>query len=204
MIMKFRSILGLMVAGACLLSLWGCGFKKSYPAKRYYQLTATRTGEPARVTDQVLRIQTLEIAVAFSGKGLVSRISEVEFESDYYAEFFSAPNEMVSEQLRTWLRASGRYPGVIGAASTLTADLVVEGFVDGLYVDRRNPSEIRAVLSIQLRYIDDRGPKPEVLSTRAYQGAEIVGANDGAIVQGWNRALESVLGQIERDLTELR
>lgn len=198
--MRFFMIMSCLGAVSWLIT--GCQLSKAYPAKRYYQLTAPQPMVKAG-SGGVLRVQDLDVAPAFSGKGLVSQLSDVEFASDYYSEFFTSPNEMLTELLTTWLRKSGGFEAVVGAGSALSADYVIEGTLDKLYLDRRDESRSLAVLSLQLRFIDDRGGKPDLVTAKRYHRAEAIeSATPEAVVAGWNRGLGAILIEVQSDLSE--
>ncbi|MBT5706901.1 MAG: hypothetical protein HOI66_11320 [Verrucomicrobia bacterium] len=205
MMISLRTSFCLAFVTCQLLLLCGCSLSKAYPAKSYYYLSATRDADSRPLQSKVLRVQPLGVSSAFVGKGLVSRVSEVEYESDYYSEFFTRPNDMVTEQLVSWFRESGQFQEVIGEASTLSAEWVVEGVIDGLYADLRVAAQPRAVLSFQIRMIDDRGRRPEVISTKKYSRSELVSSSRSSdLILGWNRALEAILAEVEQDLVALQ
>jgi cholesterol transport system auxiliary component len=205
MMISLRTSFCFAFATCQLLLLCGCSLSKAYPAKSYYFLSATRNAADRPPQAKVLRVQRLEISSAFAGKGLVSRLSEVEYESDYYAEFFTRSNDMITEQLVSWLRESGQFQEVIGEASTLPAEWVIEGVIDGLYADLRDVAQPKAVLSFQIRVIDDRGRRPEVMATRKYSRSEVVPSSRSPdLVQGWNRALEALFSEVEEDLAAIQ
>lgn len=185
---------------AMSLLLGGCGLSKAYPAKDHFYLSVDRAEEPNDLNGPVVRLRPLNISSAFAGKGLVFRVENSKYESAYYAEFFSAPDDMMTDLMGAWLRRCGGFRGVIGSASTLPAEFVVEGMIDRLYADSLDPANPRAVISLQLRFIDDRGPKPEVLASKYYSRDEsVLSRNPTDVVSGWNRALETIFEDIEQD-----
>ena len=143
---------------AMSLLLGGCGLSKAYPAKDHFYLAADREEAPNDLSGPVVRLRPLDISSAFAGKGLVFQIADSKYESAYYAEFFAAPDDMMTDLLGAWLRRCGAFRGVVGSASTLPAEFVIEGMIDRLYADSRDSASSRAVISLQLRFIDDRGP----------------------------------------------
>ncbi len=193
---SFLLSFGLLGAG-----LVGCSLSKAYPAKDYFVIEAAHPNPSAGAGNAILRVQTLDISETFSSKGLVSRVSDVSYESDYYAEFFTPPATMITESLASWLQDSGDYREVIGAASRLAPDWVLEGTVDALYGDLRAPDAPKAVLSFQVRLVDDRGPRSQVVFSKKYAATQsVASASPAALVRGWNQALATVLTEIERDL----
>ncbi len=194
---KLRLLLGLVV---CLVSA-GCSLSKAYPAKRHYYVAASRSLSGGGQGTEIVRVQPLAIAAAFKAKGLVSRVGENEYVSDYYSEFFTAPNEMITDSVSAWLRESGLFREVIGRSSTLTASRVIEGTVDGIYADVRSGARPLAVISLQLRYINDSGGQPEVVAAKNYtREVPVTSADVATLVDGWNGALDSILTEFEQDL----
>ena len=194
---NLRLLLGLV---ACLV-VTACSLSKAYPAKRHYYVSATRSAISESQGVEILRVHPLAISTAFTAKGLVSRIGENEYVSDYYSEFFTSPNEMITDSLSAWIRGSGLYREVIGTASALTAGRVIEGTIDGIYADLRSSSDPKAVIALQLRYLNDSGSKPEVIAAKKYTRAVAVAATDAStLVEGWNSALDSILKEFEKDL----
>ncbi len=193
---------GAWVCSAILtLSLAGCSLSKAYPTKRHFYVAVTRSLEARSGGRPVLRVRPLEISRAFAGKGFVSRTSDFEYRSDYYTEFFTAPSEMLTSSVSHWMASSGVFSEVVGASSALTPERVIEGHIDGLYVDLRDESQVRATISLQLRYIDDSGSLPEALMAKEYSRAiEIPSAVPESVVQGWNQALEEILTEFESDV----
>ena len=186
------------------LSFTACSLTKAYPAKRHFYVAVTRSSDPHAKREDVLRIRPLEITRAYAGKGFVSRTSDVEYRSDYYTEFFTAPSEMLSASLSNWMKASGLFAEVVGASSSLTPGRVIEGHIDGLYVDLRDDSQVRATMSLQLRYINDGGSQPEIVFAKTYsQAIDVPSSVAEAVVQGWNQALEQILTRFEKDLVSV-
>lgn len=196
------ALLGAWVGlGTLVFSLLGCSLSKAYPAKRYFYVETSRAQSAETLKGEVLRVRTLDISRAFAGKAFVSRKSEVEYSSDYYTEFFTAPSEMLTTAVADWMKSSGLFSEVVGAASSLTPGRVIEGHIDGLYVDLREASSVRATISLQLRYIDDTGSQPEVILAKRYARAiEAASANPEQVVAGWNQAVNEILEAFETDL----
>ena len=91
-----------MAAGACLIALLtsaaGClDLKKTYPEKRSFVLDV---GEPQQETAGtgtiVLRINKFRVSPLFAGRAMVYRVADLQYESDFYAEWFVAPGTLVT------------------------------------------------------------------------------------------------------------
>ena len=93
----------------CLTMLSGCGSRQAYD-KKHYILNATRQGESRRAAmDSILDVRHFTIDSAFSGRGLVYRTGEFQYDSDFYSEFLTSPAAMITDKTRTWLAESGLF-----------------------------------------------------------------------------------------------
>ena len=192
---------GLPLALALLLG--GCSLSKPYPSKRFFYADVERGGEQPELGRHVLRVETFEIAPAFAGKSLVSRVSEEEYVADYYAEFFSAPDTMVTSELRQWLDDGGVFQAVLGPGSVMNVDRLLEGTIDQFYLDLREPGVPRAVLSFYSRLIDDSGPEPEVIFNRRYSSSiPLTSTKPEDAVVGWTQGLKQMFADLEMDLSK--
>ena len=95
-----RFLLPLMLA-TCLLGAAGCvSFKKPAPDKRYHVLEVERPGE-ARVAslNETLKVLEAKISPLHDKNGLIYRIGDLQYETDYYNEFFISPRELITEEM---------------------------------------------------------------------------------------------------------
>ncbi len=189
---------------SCAVLLGGCSFSKGYPSKNYFYLTAERNSDPVKQGDHILRVSRLEVAEAFSEKGFVYRISDVEYKSDYYAQFFTAPDQAISELLTRWLANSGHYHEVIHHGSKLSAGRVLEGTIDELYGDFRDVTAPQAVVLLQIRLVDDEGMQPVILfSSKHVRRIAVDSSQPEDLVRGWNQGLVGILEDIEQELIRI-
>ena len=188
---------------ALAILLGGCSLSKPYPSKRYFYADVERAGERSERGLHVLRVETFDIAPAFAGKSLVSRISEEEYVAEYYAEFFSAPDTMLTSELRQWLDDGGVFQAVLGPGSVMNVDRLLEGTIDQFYLDLREPEMPRAVLSFYARLVDDSGPEPEVIFNGRYSSAVPLDSTkpEDAVV-GWTQGLRELFANLEQDLSK--
>ena len=180
----------------------GCSLKKQSPAKLHYLVEAKRPGGPAAASAQAtLRVRSLQIASPFESRGFVYRNSEQNYETDFYHEFLVAPQAMLTEQVRRWLGASGRFRAVLDPASKLDATHSLEGNVTALYADFRDKSAPKVVLGIHFLLVSDQGPSPQIAFQKDYrQEASAETRSPAALTKAWNDVLAKVLTDLERDL----
>ena len=182
--------------------LASCSLSTPAPVKHMYLLEAA--APPAAAVQKLasVRIGVINVAAPFRGRSLVYRRDDITYESDFYSEFFVAPSAMLSEATAKALTASGAFRRVIppGAAPD-DADYVLDGFVDALYGDVREPGRPAAVLAATFYVSSAVSPAPRVLWSREYrQRVPAADATPDALARAWNAALSALLADLARDL----
>jgi hypothetical protein len=188
-----------------LLPSIGCSFKQASPAKQSYLIEARRSGE-ARPTlaSAVLRVQTLQVATAFEGKGFVYRSSELGCWTDFYHEFLVAPRALLTEQTRQWLGTSGLFSHVLDPGSKADATHSLEGNVLALYGDFRQAGSPKAVLAVQFSLLNDLAASPAIVFHKGYrQEMPLENRAPETLAKGWGAALEQILRALEQDLAQV-
>ena len=199
---RLRLIRGI---GLCflLLGLAGCiQLTKSFPEKQFYSLEVSRQGaasSPAPGT--VLRVRRFLTAPQFDNRGLVYRTGELQYESDFYHEWFVSPKALVTEQMQNWLAASGLFEHVLDPASALEETHAIEGAITGLYGDYRDPTAPKAILEIRVRLTRETASRSRIVLDQDYrQAITVPNESPGALVKAWNEELQQVLTELEADL----
>lgn len=194
------------MGGLALVAVWGSPgcveLNKEVPVKTAYSLDVLRQGsDPVAQTKTVLKVRKFRVAPPFEGRGLVYRMGEHRYESDYYHEWFVSPNAMVTQQIQNWLTAAGLFEHVLASGSTAEETHLLEGTVTALYGDFRNPAAPKAALGMQIVLLDAGSLDSGILFQRDYQREIALGApTPDALVKGWNDALREVLTAAEEDL----
>lgn len=190
-------ILGLLAAG--------CGLPKiPAPEKHYYALNPSRPDHtaPSGATF-TLKVRPFDASPGFSGRELVYRLGEHEFESDYYNVYFIPPAPALTQQARQWLRRSGRFAAVVEGAAGLDPDLTLEGSVTTIHGDFRNKQNPLAVLELQIFLVRAKEKDAPLAFQNTYR-REIPFAFDGkdpsGLIAGLNTAAADILSELESDL----
>lgn len=196
---KFGVVVLIMAAAM----LTACSFTRPSPVKRTYLLEPMAPPAAAAQKPITLRIGALAVAAPFRGRQLVYRYDDLKYEADFYSEFFVAPAAMLSEATARALASANAFKRVIppGAAPD-DGDYLLDGFVNELYGDAREPAKPAAVLSITF-YLSALNPAsgPSVIWSREYrQRVPISASNPDEVVRAWNTALTSLLADLARDL----
>lgn len=171
------------------------------PVKRRYVLDV----RPARVHDPgsrgVVQLNRVRVAPLFERKGLVYRTGDERYEADFYNEFYSPPGEMVREALEQWLMRSGVFSDVIQPSMRAEPDWWLDGRVDKIYADVRNPDAPEAVLETEWVLVNARARNLPVVFEKSYSSVVALRDREPAtVVEGLRRALVSTFEQLDGDL----
>ena len=204
--MKRKLYYPIVIALAAILTATGCvSVKQDYPEKRYFALSAARSSSPTVPTSvlnkPILRIRPFRVSPAYEGRGLVYRIGDLEFTSDFYNEFLVSPGLMFTNTFREWLSDAGIFQAVIDSPSQVLPDYVLEGAVNSMYGDYRDENAPKAVIEVQLFLINASKSKSAIELQKTYKQETPIAENSpSALVGGWNRGLEIILNDFEVSL----
>jgi cholesterol transport system auxiliary component len=202
--MKRITLLKLTIGIFMLFSISiGCiNLERSYIEKRYFVLEASRDENISSPdTDAILTVRRFRVSAKYEDKGLVYRLKELSYESDFYNEFFISPASMFTEEIRKRLAVSGLFKHVVDPSSLLDSTYVLEGAVTALYGDYRVSTAPKAVMEIQFLLLQETATNPEIIFQRQYHKEEpLKGDTPDDLVKGWNNALNQILTEFETDL----
>jgi len=187
-----------------LMTLSGCTRPETYNRK-YYVFNARRQAEPARIqTDSILEVSRLTIDSAFSGSGLVYRIGDNEYESDFYNEFLASPSAMISDTMRNWLSRSRLFKRVLDPGSQIDPTHIIEGNITALYGDFRDASSPRAAIEMRIFLLEAKtGDEPLPVFGKTYTSSIGIKSNDPeGLVEALGRGVQTILSALENDLAE--
>lgn len=181
----------------------GClDLKKSYPEKRSFVLDV---GEPQRETREngtiVIKINKLRVSPLFAGRAMVYRIADLQYESDFYNEWFVAPAALVTQQVHHWLSQISGYQLVGLGMNHLDPTHLLEGTVTEFYGDFREAP--RAVLGLELHLLDAMHDKQPLYRRTYRQEVPLGDRSSDALAQGLTEALRLALVDIEKDLARV-
>jgi len=187
----------------CLLPLvtGGCAGGRSYE-EHHYILEAIRPGAPEPLRrDATLEVHRFSVDTAFAGKGLVYRLGEMKYETDYYRQFLIAPGTMITERTRRWLADSGLFHYVLPVGSRVTPTYTLEGNVTALYGDFADESAPAAVMEIRFFLLDNAGGRERIVFAQTYRAATPVRDRTAEVfLTALNTSLAEILTRLEADL----
>ena len=197
-----------LVAALILASSSGCFTfpKKEFPEKKYYVLEVQRDAPTLPVKNGlVLTIRNLKMSPPYNQNEFIYQKAPSEFAADFYNEFLTQPNMMLTEQLRRWLFAAGLFQNTVLSNSYVAATHVLEGNIEKLYGDYRDPNVLHACSEMQFTLIDDTRIKSPVIFQQGYGRNIPISSKDPVeLVKGWNQGLREIFAELESDLSKLR
>ncbi len=149
-----RLCFGLSVMTSAII-LAGCG-QESYEKQHYILDTQRASSVVANNSANIIEIRRFTSNSAFSAKGLIYRVGEFEYKSDFYNEFLVSPAAMITEKTHNWLSTSGLFQRVLDPGSYVEPTHVVEGNVIALYGDLRAKSSPTGVMEIRIFLLETK------------------------------------------------
>jgi cholesterol transport system auxiliary component len=195
MTVLFGSILVFSALGA-----GGCA-ETSYQ-KEYYILEATRNAPLAAArSDETLDVRRFTVSTAFATRSMIYRLSEYQYEPDYYRQWMIAPAAMLTEQTRHWLANSGLFKQVVPSGSQIVPSYSLQAIVTAMYGDFTDKAAPTAVLRIRFFLAQRKGGEEAIIFSQPYRTATPMSDNTGpAFVGAMSKNLVEILTRLEADL----
>lgn len=172
--------------------------------KRFYALETVRPAPPAgavsAASPATLLVRRLHVAPRAAGRELVYRTAPSAWTADYYNMFFVTPADMLTQDLRAWMTASGVCANVVEPSSLAVPDYILEGNVSALHGDfAAKPPQ--AVVEMQFLVLRAKGDERQVLLTREYRKtAPLSGNTPQELVRALREAVAGAYADLEADL----
>jgi cholesterol transport system auxiliary component len=190
-----------LVALAALVAATGCSITRPSPVKESFLLEPTLPAAAAKPQSGSLRVGTTNVAAPFRPRGFVIRTSDLQYEADFYREFFVPPGVMIADATARALAAARVFAHVARPGVSVDADWVLDAFVGALYADMRDAANPLAV--IQITYYlsrDDGGITAPVWSKGYRRQVAFPPSNSGAYVTSLNAAFGEIVAGLASDL----
>jgi cholesterol transport system auxiliary component len=194
----------IMAVGLFLAGLAGCvNLTRDSLPRQYYALNIETPPDPARVImpGTVLKVRSFQEMPRYHGREFVYRRSNVLYQTDYYNLFLVSPGALLAEETGQWLAQCGPFERVVAVSSRVRDTHLLEGIVVLLEGDFRNAGAPNAVLCISMTLIDQTANPPAIVFQKHYaRSAALTNTAPATLVEGWNKALQTVLTDFTRDL----
>lgn len=195
------SMCKLVCLASLLLAVAAC-LNKSYQEKRSFVLdVSSESREPTSESPIVLKIRKFRVSPLFVGRAMVYRIGELQYENDYYDEWFVSPSLLLTRQFHDWLSKTGRFRFVLVGTDHIEPTHLLEGSVAEFYGDYRLAQSPKAIFGIELLLLD-RLNEPQVIFRRTYhKEVPLADRSPDALAAGLSEAVRLVLVDLEREIT---
>jgi len=184
----------------------GCGgINKSYPERTYFLFEVSSPSNPLTpVQGTTVEVKRFSISPGSEGKEFIYRTTDVQYLSDFYNQFFRPPSVILTEAVTQWLDQAQVFEDVLNPISQVFPGYFIEGNIVELYGDYRNQSSAKAVMKIQFYLLktSDDADQPNIVFGKTYESQKPIGsATPPNLMNGWNLALEDILGEFLKDLS---
>ena len=187
-------------AALALAVVAGCSLSRPSPVKSTFLLDPRMPPAAASTRPDTLRIGTINVAAPYRDRSFVYRTGELQYESDFYSEFFIAPASMIAQSTAKALDAAKLFARVVPSGSAPEeGDYVLEAFVSDLYADAR-AKPAQAVVGISFYLTRTTFPASVVWSRAYVERTPVAGTSADALAVAWNDSLSRVLASLAADL----
>jgi cholesterol transport system auxiliary component len=149
----------------------------------------------------VLGIKKLQVAAPFDERSLTYRIGDFSYQRNIYAQFLSAPAEVLALPVREMLLEDGCFRDVVNMGSTAKPDTLVEINVSQLYGDIRKPASPYAFLAIQVIFLEATNglPGKVILQQNYSRRIPMKSTSPDALMAAWDQALAEIFADVASD-----
>ena len=129
---------------------------------------------------------------------MVYRVADLQYESDFYNEWFVVPGTLLTQQVHHWLSRSGGFQLVMAGMNHVEPTHLMEGTVSEFYGDFRATPQ--AVLGLELLLLDARQDRQPFFRRTYHQTIPLSDRSSDALARGLTEALRAVLVDMVKDL----
>ena len=200
---RWMALIGTVTWLGSMLAMSGCLSKPALHEQTFAFNEPASALTNGAAASRVLGIKSVQIAPPFDGRPLVYRTGAFSYERDPYASFLSAPADALALPAAALLRRDGDFKEVVqrGDVNTAKPDTLVDINVSELYGDIREPGKPRAVLALQVIFLDATNGLPGniILLQNYSKEIPIKTTAPGDLMQGWNEALAGIFAEAALD-----
>ena len=181
------------------ITLAACtGSKKTPPIQTYSfaQTTSSSTKENNTKENNVVRMMPASIVPQFSNYAFIYRVSSVQYLTDPYRQFLTAPDTEITAYLNNRL-APSLNAALISNDNLAPANFILQGHITELYADYQNKSTPEAVMSIQfILYQCDNGVTKQVGTITLSEKTNIKPNDPASLLEGYQHDLDKIAGKL--------
>lgn len=187
-----------------LLIIAGCSINKPIEQPKNYAIVAKSPSKTFVTKYDSVLIDSVRADEPFNDTQMVYRLSEYNFESDYYNRYITEPSAIVGSQLSTWLEKSGIVSKTAPSSSGVPANYVLKSTITKLYGDFREGERSEAVMEVQFIFMDRSQVKPIILLDKKISSRiEVDNKTPEGLAQGLSLAFRDILERMLIELNDL-
>ncbi|MCG5509968.1 ABC-type transport auxiliary lipoprotein family protein [Ectothiorhodospira lacustris] len=190
----------LFTIGACSVSL-----ERDPPVRMTYLMEAKRPAlQPSGPAVGSLAMGTVRVAPEFSTRGLIYRMDDTRYVSDFHHDWFAPVRDQVYSAARDWLHEARVFQTILPPSLAREADYRLDILVNTVYGDLRDAQSPTAVLEIQA-YLSSRaqaGERRIPLASTLQSRQPLSEATPAQVATGLSRGLADILGQLEMEIMQ--
>ena len=181
-----------------------CGqLKRKYPARNFYTLEISQLENVESHGKEYLKVVRVRVNPDYYRQDFNYKISDIQFENDYYNQFYKSVDVIVFAELYNWMSNSGLFKQVLSPNSIIETNYYLYANIVDIYADFTGPTP-KSVLNMQFFLIDESGAQPELTYTNVYrQDVALADSLPPAIVEGWSTGLKNIFTDFQKDLSSL-
>jgi hypothetical protein len=193
-----------ITAFCVFLGISGCLSRSSTPPTRTYAFSRVDAPPIPGPGQRVLAIRSFKVSPPYDARSFLYRTGPASFVRDPYAQFLAAPSEELPAPIIQRLRRGGNFSDVTSPGGLVEPNVLAEASVTELYGDFRPGERPAAIFSIRFVFVEAPGGLPgKVILAREYSRNEFLSERTAsALMAGWNHALDEILAEVNRDLTD--
>ncbi len=196
--LKKLSNIKFVLIGIIILALAGCMGSKAPPRHAYMFRVHYPARQKAASRNAVLQVLTTQVLPQFAGGQMVYRMTDLNYESDYYNIFFIPPGQQITQILTHWFR-SRRIAKDVVTNSLLNVNYILQSTVQALYADYRSNAAPRAVIKMRFTLYQQMQYKRRIVLEKTFYSRIAIHRHD---TQGLMRAYNNELNVIMSKLTK--
>lgn len=183
----------------------GCLVQRAEPPRSSFSFAPELPGLPPRSGGPVVAVRMFEAAPEFENQWFVYRVSEFNWESDFFRVFAGSPQSQLTILTRRGLAGSGLFSSVAIPGLAQGNSWQLQGFIPELYGDFRDRSAPIAVISMKFTLLAPgaTAARPAVFTRRYEAKIPLEKSSPDGLMRAWDRGFEKILSELIGDLRKV-
>jgi|GEM_PF-1325960 len=186
-----------LISIACI----SCMSAKEFTPKQYMLEVSLPHKLNNKASSKVLEINSINVVPQFASLGFVYRVSDLNYVVDYYNVFFTPPAQQINKIMNNYMRAKNIFSYISSGNGQLKSDYILYPEITALYADYRDSKRPLAVMVTDVTLFSKEDVNKPLLHKSYTARISLVEKSSESLVKSWNKALQSILADISRDLS---